>query len=320
MKYIYWLVLIVLLPSIAIGQDHPHYTMFMFNKLIYNPAYAGNKNMLTANAAYRNQWSGINGAPRNFNVNIDGPVGSYMKEHRPVSLGLSVNNETLGVTDNTNIMSYYSYRIPIKKTSLSFGLQAGVSIYSAEYSRLNPQQQSDNTLQNNINNAVLPNFGAGVFWSGSNFYVGASVPNLIENYYDKDRKGLTNQTQSARQIRSYYLSGGYIIPITDNFKLEPQVMARYAGNGKYQQPMNVDLNLSLIFFNRLMVGATYRTDESVEAMVHLQATKRLNIGYAYDYTVSGLNGYNNGSHEIVLGFDFVRDVNKYVNPRFIKPF
>jgi hypothetical protein len=69
-----------------------------------------------------------------------------------------------------------------------------------------------------------------------------------------------------------------------------------------------------------MVGATYRTDQSIAGVVHVQATRYINIGYSYDYTASGLSGYNNGTHEVVLGFDFVRDRNRYANPRFIKSF
>ena len=319
MRYLLGLALgLLVMPHVLMAQDHPHYTMFMYNKLIYNPAYAGNKNMMSVNAAYRNQWTGIDGAPRNYNVAIDAPIGSYMKPFRPVALGLSFNNESVGVTDNTNIMAYYAYRIRLAKTILSFGIQAGASLYSANFTELSAGQQGDAALMNNINNAFLPNIGAGIFWSGERFYTGASVPNLIENYYDKESNALTNR--HARQMRSYYLTGGYIFPVTDNFKIQPQVMARYAGNDKYQQPLNADFNLSFIFFNRLLLGATYRTDNTIDGIVHLQVTQRINIGYAYGYATSQLERFNNGTHEIVLGFDFVRDLNKYVNPRFVKPF
>lgn len=318
MKYIFWLTLGIMLPGIAIAQDHPHYTMFMYNKLLYNPGYAGNKNMTSLNAAYRNQWTGIDGAPRNFSVALDGTVGSYMKAFRPVALGLSVYNESLGVTDNTNVMGYYAYRIRLAKTIMSFGVQAGASMYNANYGDLNPATQGDNALTTNVNNAILPNIGAGVFWSGEKFFVGVSVPNLIENYYDNQSKALTNS--NARQLRSYYASGGYTFKISEDVKIQPQAMIRYAGNDKFQQPINADANLSFIFFNRLLLGATYRTDNTIDGIVHLQVTKRINIGYAYGYSASQLNGYNNGTHEIVLGFDFIKDLNKYVNPRFIKPF
>jgi len=308
---------VLLLPLCVAAQNYPHYTMFMFNKLIYNPAYAGNKNLTTVNAVYRNQWIGIEGAPRTISISIDGPVGSYMKPFRNVALGFSVNSEQIGVTDNTNITGYYAYRIPLQRTVLSFGLQAGASLYSARYGDLNVSQQ-DQKLMQDIRNAVLPNFGPGVYWTGEHFYAGFAIPNLLENYYDRSRKDLTSV--AARQVRSYFLSGGYVFTLSEAVKLEPQVLARYAGNGIYRLPLNSDFNLSCILYDRLMLGITYRTDKSIAGVFHMQVTRQINLGYSYDYSASELNGYNNGTHEVAVGFDFVRDNNKYANPRFIKSF
>lgn len=309
---------LLLLPLVSSAQNYPHYTMFMYDKLIYNPAYAGSRDVTSIDAIGRDQWTGINGAPRTINVSVDGPIGSYMKPFRHVALGVSINNEQTGVVTNTNIMAYYAYRIKLRSSILSFGLQAGTSMYSANYSQLNPFQQGDVQLTHDIKNSMLPNFGAGVFWYGENFYAGFSVPTILQNYYDKDFKNIDNV--ASREIRSYFLDGGYIFTLNDNFKLEPQVMARYAGNSDYQLPFNCDLNLSLIMYDRVMLGVTYRTDQSVEGIVHVQVTKNLNIGYAYDYTASALNGYTGGTHEVVLGFNFVRDNNRYSNPRFVKMF
>lgn len=312
--------LMFILPFKAISQNYPHYTMFMYNKMIYNPGYAGNKNLVSINGAYRQQWTGLEGAPRNINVTIDGPIGNYMKAFRPAAIGLGINTEKIGVTDNTNIMGYYAYRVPVKNTVLSFGLQFGASVYNARYSELNIRHQQDQTLVANVNNAILPNFGPGVYWSGENFYVGLSVPNLLENYYDKNNNNVVLVNDGGKQVRSYFLSGGYVFDVTDNVRILPQILARYTGNGEYKLPLNSDFNLSFIFFDRIMLGGTYRTDNSLSAIVHIQATKYTNIGYSYDYSTTGLNGYNRGSHELVLGFDLIRDNNRYTNPRFIRPF
>lgn len=310
----------LLAPATSIAQSTvtPHYSMFMYNKLIYNPGYAGSRNVTSINALYRSQWVGIDGAPKNFSVTIDGPVGSYMKPFRHVALGLSVSNESAGVLNNTNLMAYYAYRIALKKTVLSFGLQAGTSMLTAKYSDLNPYQTGDNALTKDVKNEMLPNFGAGVYWRGDKFYVGASVPSLLENFYDKNNK--TNNLKENRQIRSYYLSGGYVFTLSENFKLEPQVLARYAGNGNYTLPASADFNVSAIFYDRVMFGVTYRTDRSFAGIVHLQANKNINVGYSYDYATKILNGFTGGSHEVTLGFDFVKDNNKYINPRFINLF
>ena len=309
---------IVLLANQVLAQTEPHYTMFMYNKLLYNPAYAGSRDLTTINADYRDQWTGINGAPKTCNVTIDGTVGSYMMPFRKVALGLSLNSEQLGVEKNTDFVAYYAYRLQLGTSVLSFGLDAGAKLYAANYSALNPYQQNDPNLQHNINNAFLPNFGSGVYWSSNKYYAGFSVPNILQNYYDKNERKINNK--ASREIRGYYLSGGYVFSMGEHFKLEPQVMGRYAGNSDYQLPMNCDFNLSAIFYERLLIGGSYRTDKSFEAIIHMQVTKNINIGYAYDYMMSALNGYTNGSHELVVGYDIIRENIKIVTPRFIKAF
>ena len=312
------LLLIYFLPLLAMAQSDQHYTMFMYNKLLYNPAYIGSRDVTSVNADYRDQWNGINGAPKTTTISIDAPIGSYMKPFRKVALGFSLTNELLGVEHNTEIKAYYAYRIQLKRSVLSFGLSGGFDLYSANYSQLNLSQPNDPNFAYSINNSLLPNFGAGVYWSADNFYCGASVPNLLQDDYDK--KEIKVNSKIAQQIRGYYLSGGYVFPVNETVKLEPQVLARYAGNALDQLPFNCDINLSAIIYDRLLVGVTYRTDKSFEGIVHVQATQRINIGYAYDYLMSGLISYNGGTHEIVIGYDFVKDNSKYLTPRFIKKF
>lgn len=297
------------------AQSDQHYTMFMYNKLLYNPAYVGSRDVMQVNGVYRDQWDRIDGAPKTFSASIDGPVGNYMKPFRSVAVGFSISNEKAGVENNTNLRAYYAYRIPFRKTVVSFGLSGGAALYSANYSALNLNQQNDPNFAYNIRSAMLPNFGAGVYWSGNNFYAGLSIPNLIQNHFDKNERTIT-----AKQIRGYYASGGYVYELNETIKLEPQVLVRYAANAEYRLPLNCDFNMSAIIYDRLLVGLTYRTDKSIEGIVHIQATKKINIGYAYDYLVSGLNGYNGGTHEIVVGFDITKDNPKYQTPRFIKKF
>ena len=309
----------LLLPLAAAAQDYPHYTMFMYNKLTYNPGYAGSRNALSVNGTFRNQWTGMAGAPINYNLSIDGPVGRFTKEWRPVALGLVVNRETLGPITNTNIGAIYAYRIRLKNSVMSFGLKAGVGLYNADYSHLNLLDQNDEMLTKDIKNAVLPNFGAGVYWSSKRFYIGLSVPEILENYFDKDQANYPSGKQ-ARQIRSSFLSGGYSFHVNDNVSLLPQLMLRYNKDGKYELPVNADVNLTAILYQRLMVGATYRTDKSVEGIVHFQIAKKINLGYSYDYSLSDISRYAQGSHEFTIGFDFIKDLNEYTDPRFIKDF
>ncbi len=318
MKKILFIVFASVAAGRAVAQSDPHYTMFMYNKLMYNPAYAGSRDVTEINATYRDQWVGIEGAPKTINVSADGLVGSHMNPDRRVAAGISFNSESIGVETNTDIMTYYSYKIKLASSTLAFGLSAGAKLYTANYSQLNPYQTNDQNLQHDVKNAFLPNFGTGIYWSTDKAFIGASIPNLLQNYYDKAGEKLNNQ--ASREIRGYYVSAGYVFPASEHIKIEPQFMFRYAGNGTYQLPANADLNLSAIFYNRVLVGATWRTDKSVEGIIHMQVYHKFNMGYAYDYSLTAFKSYNSGTHEIVLGYDFIRDNSQYTDPRFIKAF
>lgn len=302
------------LPLAGICQSDQHYTMFMYNKLYYNPGYTGSRDVTSFNAQYRNQWSGIPGAPKTLNISVDAPVGSYMRPFRKVALGMSVTNEKVGIENNTNLRAYYAYRIRFSKSVLSLGLTGGGSLYTALYSNLNAYQQNDQNLTTDVRNAFLPNFGAGAYWSSDKAYVGLSIPSMLQNKYDK------NGTQIAKQIRGYYLSAGYVYQLNETIKLRPQILARYAMNGQSKLPLNFDINASAIAYDRIMAGITYRTDKSLAGVVHIQATQHLNIGYSYDFLMSDIAPYARGAHEIVVGYDISKERLKFTTPRFSKAF
>ncbi|MES2703810.1 MAG: type IX secretion system membrane protein PorP/SprF [Bacteroidota bacterium] len=312
------LLLLGLAPMLCRAQSDQHYTMFMYNKLLYNPAYTGSRDVLSVNGLYRKQWTDMPGAPQTVNLSVDAPLGSYMKTFRKLAAGISITNEKQGVERNSSLRGYYAYRLQLKHSVLSLGLSAGANLYSANYTLLNPYQQNDPNLNGDVKNAILPNFGVGAYWSGDKFYCGLSAPNLLENRYDKNAP--QTNVKNAKQIRSYYLSGGYVFTVNEIIKLEPQVLARYAVNPDYRLPFNCDINITAIAYDRLMLGVTYRTDKSMEMIAHMQATKRINLGYAFDYMLSALNGYSGATHELVLGYDLVRETTKFHTPRFIKSF
>ncbi len=310
------LITVATIPSTA--QSDQHYTMFMYNKLLYNPAYAGSRDVTSVNADYRDQWNAINGAPKTANISIDAPVGSYMKTFRKVATGFSLTNETLGVETNTNFKAYYAYRIKFKGFIVSMGLSAGADLYSAKYSDLHLYQPNDPNFVGNVKNNILPNFGAGVYCYDDKSYLSFSVPNMLQDAYDKKHDNIHNNI--ARQTRGLYLGGGHIFDVNETVKVLPQLLLRYASEAAYTLPINCDFNVSAIYMDRFLLGVTYRTDKSVEGIVHIQATERINVGYAYDYLISGLNGYSGGTHEIVVGYDIVKDNSKFLTPRFIKKF
>ena len=319
-KKYYFLLCLYCLPLCAFAQSDQHYTMFMFDKLLYNPGYTGSRDVTSINVQNRLQWLGLGGheGVRSANISVDGPIGTYMKPFRKIAIGLSVSREETNVQVNTDFRAYYAYRIKLKNSVLSLGLSGGANLYTARYDHLILYDPQDPNFTGEIINAAQPNFGTGAYWSGDKFFCGLSVPNLLQNQYDA--KEAKTSSRPAQQVRGYYLSGGYVFPINDIITLKPQAIVRFAGNGYYRLPVNCDINLSATAYDRIMAGITYRTDNSLEFIIHMQVSVRFNVGYAYDYLMSDLGPYAKGAHELVLGYDFNHERLKFTAPRFSKEF
>ncbi len=321
------LLLLCSLPLYVLAQSDHHYSMFMYNKLLYNPGYTGSREVTAMNMQGRWQWPNVQGnlgqggsleGVKTMNITVDAPVGSYMKPERKVAVGLSASREISYWDNNTDLKAYYAYRIKLQRSVLSLGLSAGAMLYSSDPNNITVFQSGDPSFAHEIKNALLPNAGVGAYWSGERFYVGLSVPTLVQNKYDP--KSTTTGAIPARQIRAYYLSGGYVFRAGDDFKLRPQLLVRYAKNAYYALPLSADINVSATAYDRVMAGISYRTGGALIFLVQVQATTRFNIGYAYDYVTNDLGRYTKGAHEVVIGFEFNHERTKFTAPRFSKAF
>ena len=103
-------------------------------------------------------------------------------------------------------------------------------------------------------------------------------------------------------------------------KLKPNVLVKHVGNDAVQAPFDADFNLSAIFYDRVLVGASYRLEDAFSGILELQVTRNLRAGYAYDYTYSDLAPYVGGTHEVMIGYDFGDKIKAFKSPRFIQYF
>jgi type IX secretion system PorP/SprF family membrane protein len=177
MKKIYrYIVFILAVGSInAQAQQVATYAQYMFNGLAINPAYAGSHDALSATVLARFQNVGLKGAPNTQTFSAHSPL-----INKRVSLGMLVIHDQLSVINQTGVHFSYAYRIPLdRKTnaSISFGLQAGLSMYNAQYSELIVYDPDDPAFTQDVRD-TRPNIGAGVFYSTKMGYVGFSVPSL----------------------------------------------------------------------------------------------------------------------------------------------
>lgn len=284
---------IFLMSTLASAQQDPQFTHYMYNMSSVNPAYAtDNPGVINIGGMYRTQWVGAVGGPKTANAFVHSPIA------KRVEAGLSIVSDVIGdVVHENNIYADVAYVIPVSDNNkLSFGIKAGVTLFDVDFNGFQyTDPNPDNAFSENISK-TFPNIGTGAFYFSDHYYVGLSVPNLLNSKHIETKDGVR---ATGVESTHFFLTGGYVFDLNSNLKFKPAFMAK----GVSGAPLSLDVTANLLFFNDFEVGAGYRFDDSVSGLVGLNITPNLKVGYAYDYTLSNLGRYNSGSHEIFLLFD-----------------
>jgi type IX secretion system PorP/SprF family membrane protein len=286
------------------AQQEVMVSQYMFNGLFLNPAYAGSHPYISSSFLHRSQWVNFDGAPRTELFAIDGPI-----RHLNMGLGLIVVNDRIGATEQTDISGNYAYQLKLSKGKFAFGLRAGVSNYIFKGQSLTVWDANDVVFQDK-RNVWIPKFGAGMYYFCDKWYAGLTVPTLLA--YDPEYTFSLDVQQASFVRRHYFLNAGYVFTLTDKLKLKPSFLVKYQ-NGA---PIQADLNMNLLFNEQFWIGGSYRSGDAITFMVEYQTNTRFRVGYAYDATTSRLKNYSAGSHEIMIGYDFGKDLLKVKTPRY----
>lgn len=303
MKYKYIIIAFVISFS-GMAQQDAQYTQYMYNTANINPAYAGQRGVLSAFGLHRTQWVGLDGAPTTNAFAVHSPINDSN-----VGLGLSFVNDRIGPADENSISVDFAYTVQASENyKLSFGLKATANLLNVDYTKLNIYNPGDPLFQNNIDNMFSPNFGAGVYLHSENTYVGLSVPNFLETKHYKD----DGNYSTARERMHYYLIAGHVFDLNPTLKFKPSALAKMVEGA----PLQVDLSANFLINDKFTVGAAYRWSAAVSGMVGFQVTDGLFIGYAYDAETTKLANYNSGSHEVFLRFELFKNYDRIISPRF----
>jgi len=286
------------------AQQDPQYTQYMYNMNIVNPAYSGSTEGLAVGALYRNQWVGLDGGPETFTFNIHAPVG------KRVGFGVSLIADQIGPVKETNAYVDLSYTIPVGEvTKLAFGLKGGFTTHDIGIgeNQIMIMDSGDPFFATSINETT-PNFGAGIyFYKPSKYYVSVSIPNILNGVHLD-----ANSTKIGSEREHFFAAAGYVFDLSENFKLKPHTLIKYA----LDAPISYDVNANLFMYDLIEVGVGYRVDDSFSGMINFQLVDNLRIGYAYDAIRSDLDIVTNSSHEIFINFDITFSTKVSRSPRY----
>ncbi len=301
---------------IVSAQQEQQYTQFMYNKLGLNPGYAGSHEAMCLTGVYRQQWMGLEGAPATQLLSFNMPLSNMR-----AGLGVNLVRNTIGISTRVSLDASYAYRLRLGQGMLGIGLQGSIRSIRQNYAddRLVATQNIliDGAIPDGEKSKVVPNFGAGLYYQGRNYYVGLSAPRLLANNIDFNDAG----TIIGREVLHMFLMAGVVFDVSESVQLKPQILLKYAKNS----PFDADINLMAIFAKKYSAGVTYRLGgstvsgggESIDFLLAAQILDNLLLGVSYDMTLSELKDYNNGGIEVVLRYCLgSSEGDEIINPRF----
>jgi len=288
------------------AQQDPQYTQYMYNMNVVNPAYAGSKESLNIGLLYRDQWSGFEGAPKTFTFSAHSPIGDK------TGLGLSAISDEIGPVKETNVYVDFSYTLDFGSSrKLAFGVKAGATFHDVGLTSLQLQDGNgdlgpiDPAFSEDINN-TYPNIGAGFLYYTDNWYLGFSVPNLLSStHLDADPDG----REYGNEELHYFATAGYVFQVTDNLKFKPSTLVK----SSFESPISFDVNANFLFYDRFEIGASYRYEDAVSGLASVRATDWVQIGFAYDHSISDID---QPSYEAFVIFDIFFNKKTYLSPRY----
>ena len=277
----------------AMAQQPALHSLYMFDQLLINPAYAGTHVQLSATAINRNQWVNFPGAPTTSTVTMQ---SGFARDR--IGVGLMLYRDVIGVHTDHSIYMSYSYKIKMpNKATFQMGLQGGFQYLVSDYTKVSKKDLNDPTFLGKLPPAFNPNFGTGIFYTDKSLYFGLSVPYLLSTTAISQSDGVLS---TAKRKRIYYLTAGNTWKISPEFKFMPSTLVRFQENNAF----SFDMNAHFVYLDAVGFGASYRMIEGAVLMFELKLNENLHVGYAYDITTSAMAYFSNGSHEIMVNYRY----------------
>jgi len=283
-------ILLIIIANFVFAQQIPIQNQFLVNKFAIAPAYAGYSGHTEAFVNYRQNWIGIEGAPKLTTASFNGKIAGNM------GYGLSAMTESSGNFSQIYITGAYAYHLKFRdNVSLNFGLAPQLFRNQMDLSKINSYgTQLDPMLQNNSGLAVTA-FDVGVssvfIMNGIN--IGVSMPRTIGMSFDY--KG----TDASYELKRHYIAfATWEENITEKIALTPLVLVRTTEKSE----LNFEVGLIAKMNDRIWGGASYRADNSIVTSVGGAVGDRLVLNYSYEFGIGGLATANSGTHEFTMGF------------------
>lgn len=291
------------------AQNQFHVSQYMLHHGFVNPGAIGNSNALSGAMFYRNQWTGMEGAPNVMGLNFNKPF-SQGKNH----LGFTMIHDRIGVSKNFEFTATYAYRMKLGVNKyLSLGLSATLALMQSDLASVQTVEANDPIFSASTPTFAMPNSKFGAYYFTPKFYIGLAIPNLLENkvVYDNNYTGVTEFNPKSMH---YFIHTGYSFTLNENLDLNPSVMIRQVSGS----PLSIDINAQIMYKKKLGAGFSFRSAKELVGLFNYQISDNFRLGYAYDFNWGQLGTFSRGSHEVMLIFKYIekKGIPAIESPRF----
>ncbi len=296
--------------GMALAQQDPQFSQYMFNNMSINPGFAGSKDAVNVTLFNRNQWLGFPGAPTTSLFTASVPLKPF---NISSGLGLTASTDAIGFQTTNNVSVSYSYIATVRNgdAKLGIGISIGflTSAFNPKYITYNGEQLPITVPgETSSDNAKTYDIGLGGYYHSENLYLGVSTTHLTQSTYHY----LLGANLSL--TRNYYITTGYNLALQNPaFEYQPSAIVRFDGTSS-----SVDLSSLILYNKKFWGGLSYRWNAAIVLILGMELPNGLRIGYSYDYTLNGLNA---STHEIMLSYNFslVKEkiLHKYRSVRFL---
>jgi len=294
--------------SVLFAQNDPHFTLFEFNQLTYNPGYAGSNNGICVSSVHRQQYVGFNRDPLNGGKS-GRPITTVFNAEMPINsiksgVGISIIQDMIGFQSDLAVNLSYAYRLELGYGSLGIGLNLGFINRAIDGDWITPESLNGGAVYTDPSvphseSKIAFDMGFGAFFKYDRLYAGLSFAHLLQPTINFDIE------KPSYIKRHYYLVAGYNYQLPNPiFEIRPSLLMQYDG-----ATTQFTINGQFVYSKKIWGGVSYRYNDAISPMLGIYLMNGLSFAYSYDIELSPLSTYSSGSHEIMVRYCFGLDIN-----------
>lgn len=275
----------------------------LYNRMVYNPAFAGDREIPGFTMISRQQWISWEGSPSSNVL-----MAHTLLKNKNVGVGVSLSHDRMGPFRQTGLSGAYSYTLQINETNkLVMGLQGEMMFRQIQLSQLELIDQGDLQFADDPGLKFQPNVGMGINYILGKYQVHLSLPRLLNSNLSPYEGETSRWSVIPRRL---YLGAFSSFDLQEDLKIVPSVLLAFSrGSSLFGEMAG-----TVLYQNRFGAGLYYRLNKTLGALIRYHHQERFVFGYAYDVSFN-ITRYNAGTHELYLGYNLPFNRIKTLSPR-----